>query len=391
MQKHPKTRHVLLLSFVFSPNIGGVESHLDDLCEYLSHKNYKITVITYQPIITKGWAPFKEEKKNLTIFRLPQLKFNLFNKLERFPILEILYLVPLVFIFSTAFIIYTRKRVDVVQAHGFNMAIVAYLLKKIFKKKTVINTHVSFSFPQKTFYTKMLFKVLSSADFVLVLTEGAKKELEKIGLVKEKIIVYHQWIDTRLFNEKNKRESRIKLNLPLQKFVVFFAGRLVPAKGVQMLLQASRKVSSDILFVFVGSGPLEQEIKKMTEKSKSVFFAGKVPKEDLPYYYSAANICIIPSFQATSTYAEGIPRVLIEALTCGTPVVATNTGGVGELLHEKVGFYIQPTVRSIVSTIHILSKKETLLEKMSSDCHEYAASVFGKLKNAKIIEKSLSL
>lgn len=385
--KHTKPT-ILLISFIFSPNIGGVESHLDDLCAYLTKKGYKIVVITYQPIISKATAPIFEKKNNIEIFRIPHPKFNLFNRLEKIPLLEVLYLTPPILLFSFFYLLKFRKKFNVIQAHGFNMAIVGAILSTVFKIKLTVNTHISFSFDKKSLYSIILRKVLNHASKILVLTVNGKKELVKIGIISEKLVVYHQWIDEKLFKSYDKEVSRKKLTLSKNSFIIFFAGRFVAAKGLFLLLKSARSIRGRIKFIFVGSGPLAQVIKEEQVKNSTIRFIGVIDKALLPYYYSAADISIIPSIQATRTYSEGIPRVLIESLSCGTPVVATHAGGLDELLRHDVGFFIDPEVSSITELIENLIKKKDIW-KMRRRCIEYAKEQFGKSKNAQIIERSL--
>lgn len=380
---------ILILSFVFSPNIGGVESHLDDLCSYLLTQGYKIVVITYQPLISAGTAPIYEQKNSFTIFRIPWFKFNLFNKLEKYPVLEILYIVPAILIFSIFYLLFKGRNIDVIQTHGFNMAIVGCIVSLLFRKRFTVNTHVSFLFKKLTLYSFILKIILNRASRILVLTQKAQEELSKIGVIKEKIFIYHQWIDEKLFTEKNKLVSRRRLGLDENKFIVFFAGRFIPAKGVKLLLNAIKQVKKDIVFVFVGSGSLSSLIQKESNLNSKIIYTGLVDKSYLPYYYSASDVCIIPSIGSTQTYSEGIPRVIIESLTCGTPIVATKSGGVVELLNKNVGFFIRPASSEIAKIVNKLSHDQKKLNLMKPNCIRYAKDIFSQEKNTEIIDASL--
>lgn len=380
---------ILLISFVFSPNIGGVESHLDDLCEYLTKKGHKLSVITYQPLLSSVNAPSVEKRNNLEIRRIPWLKFNLFNRLEKIPILEFLYLTPSILIYTFFYLLRNRKKIDVIQTHGFNMAIVGAIISIIFRKRFTVNTHVSFSFIKNSIYAKILCWVLNRASKVLVLTKEAKSQLVKIGVNKEKIIVYHQWIDNNLFKPKDKAESRKKTGLDVNKFIVLFTGRFIRPKGINFLLEAASRVKNNIQFVFVGSGPLKESIAKASRDNSRIHFVGEVKRLDLPYYFSSADVSIIPSIQGTKTYSEGIPRVMIEAFSCGKPVIATKAGGVKEFIDGDVGFFISPKSSSIASLVNSLSNKKDKLEKMGLKCIDIAKKEFSLNQNAEIIEKSL--
>lgn len=384
-----KKLSILLLSFIFSPNIGGVESHLDDLVSFLTNQGHFVSVITYQPLLLEeNTLPF-EKKKNLEIRRVSWLKFNLFNRLEPFPVFQILYLVPVIFIYTFFYLLKNYKKIDIIQTHGFNMAIVGFLLSILFRKPFTVNTHVSFYFNKNSLYAKTLVFILNKAKSVLVLTRESKKELIKIGVKEEQVIVYHQWIDSKLFSPKDKNVVRKKYKISEKDFLVLFTGRLIAAKGIPLLVEAAKKVKKGIIFAIVGSGELRSNIEEASRKFSAIKFIGRVEREELPYLYSAADICIFPSNQVTKTYAEGIPRVMIEALTCGTPLIATKTGGVGEVITDDVGFFIKPDSASIVQIVNMLSLKKNELVHMRKKCISHAKKEFGMTANAKIIENSL--
>lgn len=380
--------NILLISFVFSPNIGGVESHLDDLTKYLTEKGHHIVVLTYQPLMSNETTPFIENRENIEIRRLPWIKF-LFTKLEKLPILEIIYLVPPILLYTLYYLLLHGKKIDVIQAHGFNMAIVGAIAGALFRKRLTVNTHVSFYFQKGSLYARSIKLFLNQAAKILVLTNEAKDELVKIGIDKKRLTIYHQWVDTNLFSSKNKRLARERCHLPQAAFIIFFAGRFILAKGISVLLRAARQFPKDVLLVFAGSGELRVFIEEEAKRNPAIRFVGQVDYKDLPYYYSASDLCIIPSIPVTSTYSEGIPRVLIESFTCGTPVIATKTGGIKELVNDRIGFFVSPKSESIATLINKLSHQQKKLLNMRKACVAYAKDQFGPAKNAAIIERSL--
>jgi glycosyltransferase involved in cell wall biosynthesis len=383
-------RRVLLLSFIFSPNVGGVETHLDELCEYLVRKEFKVTVITYKPIVGNAKVNFLEKKQNLTIYRIPWIRGNLFNKLLTLPILQMLYVIPGIFIFSLIYLIFHRKKIDIIQAHGFNMALVASVLSLISRIPYTVNTHVSFSFRKKTFYTFILGLVLKRAKKILILTDNLVEELEKIGIDKNKIIIYHYWVDKSFF-PISKKKARAILGLKEKSFLVLFVGRFIKEKGVLNVIKALKNSPTNIRLVMIGAGPLEAEMKKIKGNSSSISIYDSISRRELPKWYSAADITIIPSFNATDMYAEGIPRVLIESLSCGTPVVATKAGGLKEILTSDIGYYIEPNVKSIKLMIESLSKKQHELGAMRRKTISYAQRVFDTNTNAALVASSLTI
>ena len=85
-------KNCLLLTSPFRPNIGGVETHLDDLISEGTKKGVNFTVLTYQPLVTEARGKFKEKGKGFTIYRIPWIRMNLFLMLEKFPAFEFAYL-----------------------------------------------------------------------------------------------------------------------------------------------------------------------------------------------------------------------------------------------------------------------------------------------------------
>lgn len=382
-----KRPSILLISFVFSPNLGGIETHLDDLVEYLSGKKYQVTVITYQPLLSSKNALPIEKKGSVEIRRIRWIRGNLYNKLAGVPILQMLYLVPPIFIYSFIHLLKHRKNYSIIQTHGFNMAIVGVLLSFVYKIPFTVNTHVSFHF-EKGLYAQILEKVLSRARNILVLTQESKKELIKIGIKPEKIIVYHYWVN-RLYQPINRLVCRKKLKIDNKVFVVLFVGRLIRDKGVDLLLKAAEKIKGNTLFIIAGTGPLEQLVLDTSKRTKNIHYVNELTRDELPYYYSASDICIIPSNDTPKTYTEGIPRVMIESFSCATPVIASTAGGLKTYVTDKVGFLVNLDTDSVIQCLTRVYSQRQKLPKMRRNCITLAKEQFSFDRNAAIIEHTL--
>ncbi|NQS88963.1 glycosyltransferase family 4 protein, partial [Patescibacteria group bacterium] len=98
---------------------------------------------------------------------------------------------------------------------------------------------------------------------------------------------------------------------------------------------------------------------------------------NLPLHYNAADAVIMPS-----QYEEGYGRVILESLSCGTPVIASNRGGIKEVLTDSVGMLIEPTEEEITKAL-----KEINLKELSKNCRPYAEEMFSS-HNALVIEKA---
>ena len=119
--------------------------------------------------------------------------------------------------------------------------------------------------------------------------------------------------------------------------------------------------------------------------SNNIFFIGSVDNRNLPQYYNASDLVIVPS-----QYEEGYGRVILEALSCGTPVVASNRGGIGEALDSSVGMLIEPSIERIKEKIEFLFDRPEEVQKLARNCRSYAEKRFGPA-NARLVEESYGL
>lgn len=378
-----KSLGILMITPFFSPNIGGVETHLDDLCEYLRKRGHKIFVITYQPLTTKVKAPKFEIKWNLEIRRIGWFGYNLFHKLEPYPLLEFIYLTPMLLVCSLFFFFRHRNEADVIHAHGLNAAFVAKVLANVFKKRAVVSIHAIYGLFKKPMLARLMRTTLSSFDTVLTLAHRSKMELIKIGLDRRRIRVFTYWVDQTIFKPMDKVACKKKLGWK-NRFVVLFVGRLIEIKGVRLLIEVAKKFSNinDVSFSFIGDGPLMPEVKIASESLKNVIYVGKVDNKNLNVYYNAADIVIVPSL-----YEEGFGRVILEAMSCGTPVIASKRGGIPEALDSSVGVLVEPKVHNVEEKIKYFYRNLDDLLKLAINCRKYAEEHFGE-QNGKIIEQA---
>ena len=136
---------ILQLTVHFSPNLGGVETHLDDLVQGLIKKNHKVFVLTYRPLSIKAdWKVWQTER-GVQILRLPWLP-GWFNKLSKVPTGEFFYLVPGLFIVLPLILFFFRP--NVIHAHGLSAGFAGAFWGKIFGIRTVISTHSIYHFPK---------------------------------------------------------------------------------------------------------------------------------------------------------------------------------------------------------------------------------------------------
>ena len=119
--------------------------------------------------------------------------------------------------------------------------------------------------------------------------------------------------------------------------------------------------------MIAGVGPCEYLVKSYLKKFKNLKYLGNLEQKDLPLYYSAANITIVPSI-----HEEGFGRVILESLACETPVIGSNRGAIPEAINDSVGKLIEVSEFNIKLSIDDFYKNNTKLERLRRNCRAYA-------------------
>jgi len=355
---------IIHLSPFFSPNIGGVETYLDDLTAIISQNNLNQIVITYSPLTSSLRAPIytQNQKSKITIFRFPHFGGNLFHRLEKKPLLNFLYLTPYLFIVSFFVSLFKIRRHIVFHAHGLNSAFVGILLKKIFRRPLIVNIYSSYdSVPFTPLFLNVIKKVLNQADFVLTQSNDSLCSLKSIGINEKILDLYHHWIDLSRF--KPHSLSKVPKNF-------LFIGRLIPQKGVRLVLKLAL-LFPKLNFLIVGKGPDYPKALKLSKTLTNLKLFGEVPYHDLHLYYQMADIFLFPSL-----YAEGWGRTAMEAVACGLPVLGSNLGAIPENLDPSVSILFKPTLKNFQEHLTLIAKSPKTYFELQKNCRPYALKHF---------------
>ncbi len=372
--------NVLILTPFFSPNIGGVETHLDDLVDVLKDAPFKSSVLTYQPLMLKTVAPAKEIKGNVEIYRVEWIR-SLFYKVEPYPVLDFIYLTPRL-LWATFFLLLKRPDIKVIHAQGINAAFISVLLKPLFRVRVVISTHAVYEFEGESLFAKITRWTFNHADKILSLLDHSKRELVKLGINQDKIEPYTYWVNQQIFTPQDKTFAKNKLQWDARQFHLLFVGRIFEKKGINELLEAAKilKDNPEIKIHIAGTGPLEEKVREYAQSNYQLDFIGKIDNQNLPQYFQAADVFIIPS-----THEEGAGRVIMEALSCGTPVIGSNRGGIPEILDSSVGELIDVTPQNIVEAISSMRERLRQQKITLQSCRSYAENKFSKKNSETII------
>lgn len=245
-------------------------------------------------------------------------------------------------------------------------------------------------------------RVMHMADKIVAATPAEEAQLEFLyGLDRQKIVTIPPGVDTSRFYPIAQEEAKEAINIPCKNRLLLFVGRIEPLKGLQNLLKAialirERRTPAETCYclVVIGGDPnasieaMSSEMIHIKRLSKElgledlVVFLGKRAQDTLPYYYSAADILIMPS------YYESFGMVALEAMACGTPVVASQVGGLPFLVQDgKTGFVVPGgDPEALVEPLMKLMNNDELRETMGKQAAEYALQYDWKLISERMID-----
>ena len=145
----------------------------------------------------------------------------------------------------------------------------------------------------------------------------------------EKVIIAPLFVDESLFSYKKDFAQR--------KNMIGYFGNLYKGKGIIEFINAISSLKNGSIKILIGGdGPLREAVEKASEKHKNMEFVGWIPHSTLSGYLNKIKLLVLPS------YSEGLPNVILEAMACGTPVLATPVGAIPDLITDgETGFIME--------------------------------------------------
>lgn len=276
-------------------------------------------------------------------------------------------LVPYLVAFAGVVLRY-RNVTDVYHAQWIVSGFVAVIARRIHRKPIVLTVRGSdLNLIRGNVLTALVRWIFTRVALITTVSDALRQKVLTFGITPDKVRTIPNGIDCHRFRPLPKTEMRDRLHLPADHQIVLWVGRLIPIKGLEFLLQAIPTILQahpQTLFVLVGAGELEQELRAAVQQmglSEAVRFPGKISSEEVPLWLNAADMLVLPSLN------EGRPNVVLEAMACELPVVATRVGGIPELVEDgETGFLIPPkTVAPLSARINELLDNPSLRRQMA--------------------------
>jgi len=296
------------------------------------------------------------------------------------------------------FVFRNRRKYDLIYSHYWLSGLIGERIKQKYNIPFVQVFHTLAFLKQraaKERYDEHLSRLKAEehlshvSDAVISSSEHEKKSLlEEYDIFPSKIKVIHPGVNKELFHPLNKEDVRTELGFKGEDKIMLYVGRIEPVKGLFTLvevLELAKKQSPSLYrqlkLLVVGGGSKSLDHMKNTEilrmrnaiKEKNlkdkILFLGSKKQNQLKKYYSAADVLVMPSLY------ESFGLVVIEALACGTPVIASKIGEMMNIIkEEKNGFYFSPYDASslLFCTNHFFNQENSLWvrEKIRQDIIE---------------------
>lgn len=250
-------------------------------------------------------------------------------------------------------------------------------------------------------------RIIRAVDRVVAATPAEKSQLRFLyGADESRIEIIPPGVDTSRFYPIPKDEARAVIGIPPNERMVLYVGRIEPLKGLETLLRAVAQlhglgIMEDCLcdLVVIGGDPgaspeeMSAEMSRLQALSRDlgitdvVIFLGKRDQDSLPYYYSAAEMVIMPS------HYESFGMVALEAMACGVPVIASQVGGLAFLVRDEItGFHIPDDDPAALTRAMLrLVTTPGLGEKIGAQAAEYARGYAWSRVAPQVVEMYQSL
>jgi len=312
------------------------------------------------------------------------------SKIARNPLLQLLAIPYIISGSIKTLFLCLKLKPNIIHVHWpFPHAFMAYFAA-FFCKIPVVLTFYSAELllAKKKKWIKPILKIfIKKADLVFAISSFTGKTVKEIYDRKIEFLPYGTTLDG--FNINIERDKLVSQS----KFTVLFVGRHIERKGIEYLIKAAAMLNSTKFQIRIaGQGDLTEKLKNQAAKDapEQVVFLGKLSKEDLEKEYQNANCFILPAIIDSRGDTEGLGVVLIEAAQYGLPIIASDVGGIPDVvIDKKTGLLVpEKNPEAIAKAIKELSENEELRESLVLGANEHIEQNFSW---EKIVERQIGV
>ena len=328
-------KRLLIVTHTFLPHVGGIERVVYEQSTRLMRMGFEVTVLT-----SKMNTPQR--------YSVGGVEVHCYDSLNAAFGLGIPYPVPQVNCFEPFYKLVNQASLVHVHGHPYLSSLYAAKLARLLGKPVVLTQHNTFIEYESGLWDHIEWlndatvgkQVIKSSDLVTTVSNATRRYVLSLGADPIRTKVLRNGVDVDRFKPSSTaRDSvRKKLGIDPEAIVIVTVRRLVYKNGIDTLIESARialKQNPRLVFLAVGTGPDRDDVQAKIQQlgiSGEFKLAGFVSDADLPAYYNAADVFVLPSKSG-----EGLPLVSLEAMSTGLPVIATNVGGIREVMTESCG------------------------------------------------------
>jgi glycosyltransferase involved in cell wall biosynthesis len=328
-------KRLLIVTHTFLPHVGGIERVVYEQGKRLMRLGFEVTVLT-------------SRMNTPPSYDVDGVRVHCYDSLNAAFGLGIPYPIPQVNFFEPFYKLVNRSDLVHVHGHPYLSSLYAAKLAKLLKKPVVLTQHNTFIAYESALWDHVEWlndatigkQVINSSDRMITVSSATRDYVLSLGADPQKTKVLRNGVNIDRFKPSNtyRNSVRKKLGIKLDATVILTVRRLVYKNGIDTFIESAGialQKDPKLVFLVAGKGPDRDAVQAKIQLlgiSNNIKLAGFVSDAELPAYYNSADMFVLPSKSG-----EGLPLVALEAMSTGLPVIATDVGGIAEVMTADCG------------------------------------------------------